>query len=118
MIEAERTQVLNMIEAGQISAEDGVRLLEADAPAVRMTELAGRWLHINVSDLHSRRSVVNVNLPLTWVALGLQLGGRFRPELQRVNLRELLEEIKQGAAGRLLDVEDAQEGTHIEIYVD
>lgn len=118
MIEVERTQVLKMIEAGQISAEDGVRLLEAGAPATPLAELTDRWLRINVTDLHSRRALVNVNLPLTWVALGLHIGGRFQPELQRVNLHELLEEIKRGAAGRLLDVEDVEEGKHIEIFVD
>jgi len=117
-MEAERSQVLKMIELGQISAEDGVRLLEASMPPTRLTDLAGRWLRINVTDLYSRRSVANVNLPLTWVALGLRIGGRFQPELHGVNLHALLEEIKRGASGRILDVEAVEDGKHIEIFVD
>ena len=118
MIEPERTQVLDMIESGQISADDGVQLLEAVEPVTAISDLTGRWLRIQINDLHTHRFIANVNLPLSWVALGLQIGSRFQPELSTVNLMDVVRTVTEDTQGRILDVEDEAEGRRIQIFVD
>jgi hypothetical protein len=68
--------------------------------------------------VHTGRPRVNVNLPLTWVALGLQLGVKHAPQLNGIDLNELLDQIKAGANGRLIEVEDLDDGERVEIFVD
>jgi hypothetical protein len=87
----------------------------AKAPAA---SFGNRWLHIRVTDVHTGRPRVNVNVPLTWVALGLQLGSRHVSELHGIDLNELLDQIRAGANGRLIEVEDLDDGERVEIFVD
>jgi hypothetical protein len=53
---------------GQISAEEGARLLDAitdDAARIR-AEARSRSLRIVVTDLNSRRQKINVTIPAAW----------------------------------------------------
>ena len=126
-------QILNLLADGQISPEEAAARLRGERPAGEQTRtqpgpapraaapagLAGRWLHIRVSDAHTGRARVNVNLPLSWVSLGLQLGARYKFEqLGDIDLAQLLQEIQSGASGKLIEVEDLDDGERVEIYVD
>lgn len=115
-------QILNLLADGQISAEEAAARLRGEAPTspqtVAAAGLGNRWLHIRVTDVHTARPRVNVNLPLTWVALGLQLGVRYAPQLGGIDLQHLLDEIRAGANGRLIEVEDHADGERVEIFVD
>jgi hypothetical protein len=118
MTTSDRAQVLKMIEAGQVSAADGAKLLGAvDRPA-RPSDADTRWLHIRVTDLATDRPKVNVNLPIAWVALGLRIGSRYSSELAGIDLNEIMDAIRSGAEGRIVEVEDAEDGQRVEIYLD
>lgn len=62
----ERMQILKMVEAGQISAEDAARLLDAlDGPAPGPEgPAAGRKLRIRVTDRETRKKKVNLTIPI------------------------------------------------------
>ena len=85
----ERLRILKMVEQGQISAEDGSRLLEAlsageqrrapTTPPGVGAEAAGRWLHVRVTDTRTGRNKVNVTIPMGLVDVGLKMGARFAP---------------------------------------
>jgi hypothetical protein len=117
-------QILNLLADGQISPEEAAARMRGEAPssarpaAGNPAELGNRWLHIRVTDVSTGRPRVNVNLPLTWVALGLQLGVRHAPQLGGIDLKQLLDEIRSGANGRLIEVEDHDDGERVEIFVD
>ena len=117
-------QILNLLADGQISPEEAAARMRGEAPsgartaAANPAELGNRWLHIRVTDVSTGRPRVNVNLPLTWVALGLQLGVRHAPQLGGIDLKQLLDEIRSGANGRLIEVEDHDDGERVEIFVD
>jgi len=119
MTDPDRAQVLKMIDAGQISADEGLRLLNAvGAAPPGAASLSGRWLRIRVTDLATQRPKVNVNLPLTWVSLGLKIGSRYSDDLAKIDMNEVMTEIERGAQGRIIDVEDVEDGERVEIYVD
>ena len=64
----DRLRILRMVEKGQISAEEGARLLDAitdDAARIR-AEARSRSLRIVVTDLNSRRQKIMSPSPPAW----------------------------------------------------
>ena len=126
-IKEERAQILNMVSEGKISAEEGARLLaalksssaERSIPSTKTDDaFRGRWLRVRVFNQATGKPKVNVNLPLGLVGVGLRLGARFAPELSDFDIDELMAAIDEGAQGKILEVEDAEDGERVEIYVD
>ncbi len=123
----ERMKILKMISEGKISAEEGAKLLAAlgenrkqvrpPRPGAPMTGTRG-WLHIRVSDIESGRTKANVNLPLGLMEAGLRIGAQYAPELSGIDLEQLVNEIKSGAQGKIIDVTDEDDGEHVEIFVE
>lgn len=114
--------ILDQLAAGQISSDEAAARLRGEQPANRQSvspaTLAGRWLHVRVTDLHTGRQRVQVNLPLALVAAGLHIGARYTPQLGQLDLSEILADIHAGTSGRLVEVEDTDEGQRVEIFVD
>jgi hypothetical protein len=121
----ERLRILQMVEQRQISAEEGVRLLTAlegsrrDEPASPPSPGSQpRWFRVRVTDLRSGRSKVNVNIPMGLVNVGLKLGARFAPDVEGIDANSIIEMIKEGTRGKLVDVEDDEGGERVEIFVE
>lgn len=118
----ERMQILKMLEAGQIKAKEAADLLAAlEKPRPAEPEAAttrGRWLHIRVTDLASGKTKVNVNVPMNLVDVAVRMGARFTPKTESFDPQELIEAIRRGGMGKVLDVEDQEDGERVEIYVD
>lgn len=121
---SERMQILKMVEAGQISAEEGVRLLKALDEADTKTQAATannpdtRWFRVRVTDLATGKHKVNVNIPIGLVNVGMRLGAKFAPSIDNAEMDQILKAIKSGAQGRIIEVEDAEDGERVEIYVE
>ena len=116
----ERLQILKMVEAKQISAEEGIELLEALESREERKERAkskARWLRIRVTDLTSGKRKVNINLPLGLVDIGAKIGAKFAAPAG-VDMDELIAAIREGAEGKLVDVEDEEDNERVEIYVE
>ncbi|MBI3960982.1 MAG: hypothetical protein HY328_19390 [Chloroflexi bacterium] len=126
----ERMRVLRMIEEGKISAEEGTRLLKAieksskkpgrrpSAPQpVTPGENGGRWMRLRVSDTSSGRTKVNMTLPLGLVSMGLQVGARFVPEVNNLDVQQVRDALSSGVPGKILEVMD-DDGELVEIFVE
>jgi hypothetical protein len=117
----ERMQILKMLEAGQINAKEAADLLHAlekpkappDMPPTR-----GRWMRVRVTDVASGRVKVSVNVPMSLVDVGIRMGARFMPKTESVDPQQILEALRGGETGKIIDVEDSDSGEHVEIYVD
>jgi len=121
----ERMQILKLVAEGKISAEEGARLLAALEPERRREPppppgggSAPRWFRVRVTDMASGKNKVSVNLPMSLVDVGARMGARFAPELEGVKFQDLIEQIKSGAQGKIIEVEDAEGGERVEIYVE
>jgi hypothetical protein len=122
-LKEERMQILNMIEAGTITAGEGAKLLaalEEGAGKGERPESGGkaRWMRIRVTDLKTGRAKVNVNLPMGLVDFGMKMGARFAPEMENVDLDEIMEAIKEGAQGKIVEVEDDEDNERVQIYIE
>jgi len=117
-------QILKMIENGQITADEGARLLEAldQAESREGGEHTGhrprRWFRVRVTDVATGKSKVNVNIPIGLVNVGMRMGAKFAPDISGIDIDEIINAIKEGASGKIIDVEDSDEGERVEIYVD
>jgi predicted DNA-binding protein (UPF0251 family) len=120
----DRARILQMVSEGKISAVQGAELLNAmrsnGEPDAAPTPTGGKanWLRVRVTNLETGRAKVNVNLPFSLVRAGLKIGGHFAPEMKDIDWEELLAAIDEGAAGKLVDVEDIESGEKVEVFVD
>jgi hypothetical protein len=121
---AERMQILKMVAEKKITAEEGAKLLSALEPEKKEGQVvvggpsSPRWFRIRVTDLETGKSKVNVNLPMSLVTVGMKMGARFAPEVEGIDFNEIFDQIREGAQGKMIDVEDAEDGERVEIYVE
>ena len=135
----ERMKILQMIQEGKISAEDGAKLLAALGSSARPTAPPGfgpgrprrpgvptppvpgapRWLRVRVTDMKTGKTKVNVNLPLRLVDAGLNIAGHFVEDIDfedvSASIRAALDE---NMIGKIIDVVEGEDGEHVEIFIE
>jgi len=121
----ERMQILRMIEEGKITASEGAELLrtldksDRNRPSEPMKgSSAPRWFRVRVTDTETGRNKVNVNIPMGLVNVGIKMGAKFAPEIEGEQYEEIMEAIRSGQQGKILDVFDEEDGEHVEIFVE
>ena len=122
----ERMKILKMIEDGKISAEEGAKLLAALAEGRRGSLDPGapgkagtpRMLRIRVTDIASGRSKASVQIPLALVDAGMKIGAHFAPEVEGVDMSNVMDAMRSGVTGKIIDVIDDEDGEHVEIYIE
>jgi len=131
--EEERLRVLKMVQEGKITAEQAVELLDALSEGVPLAgkdsktsssansfygKGGSRWLRVRVTDTDSGKTRVNIRLPISVVTAGLKMGMRFAPEVEGLDSGQLIEAIKSGELGQILDVFDDKDGEHVEVFIE
>jgi hypothetical protein len=119
-------KILKMIEEGKLSVEEGTKLLAAlsdkrvPVPPRPPGAPGGspRWLRIRVTDVRTGRSKASVQIPLALVDAGMKIGAHFAPEVEGVDMSNVMEAIRSGMTGKIIDVTDEEDGEHVEIYVE
>jgi len=122
----ERMKILKMIEEGKINAEEGAKLLAALSEGRRPPGMppsqrpggAGRWMRIRVTDVATGRSKASVQIPLGLIDAGMKIGAHFAPEVEGVDMANVMEALRSGMTGKIIDVIDDDDGEHVEIYVE
>lgn len=129
----ERLKILQLLQEGKITADQAARLLEALETSTAQAKGAprppvppsppppaggGRWLRVRVTDTDTGKTRVNVRLPLNLVASGIRMGMRFAPEIEGLDINELMSFIQSGESGHLVDVYDDEDGEHVEVYIE
>ncbi len=127
----ERLKILNMVADRRITAEEGARLLSAlqkteqreatsahSRPDSTFDAAESHYLRIRVCNCQSGRDKINVNIPMNLVSVALRMGARFAPDVDGVELEDIVEAIRQGAHGKIVDVTDEEANERIEIFVE
>jgi hypothetical protein len=113
-------QILNMLQDGKITAEEAERLLAAldaqPAPGASGATKPARWLRVRVQE--QGRQIVNVNVPMAVVDVAVNMGLKFVPhdQLQDIDVAALMQAIKQGAMGKIVEIDDGD--TKVEVVVE
>ena len=123
----EKMRILKMIQDGKISAEEGIKLLEAidipeeEAVPFHSESKNGRLLKVRITDMKTGEDKVNFSIPVAIAHLIKSLIPDVeleKLEKQGVNLNLLFDSISSGQIGKLLDVEDKENQQHIEIFIE
>ncbi|MGI6776899.1 MAG: SHOCT-like domain-containing protein [Acetivibrionales bacterium] len=120
----EKMQILKMISEGKVNAEEGMELLSAlerDKSGV-LPKKSAKWLKVRVKTMEDKTKV-KVNIPISLVDIGLKLGIAYAPQLKesgldQLDLKEIVDAVKNGAEGKIVDVEDEETQTKVEVYVE
>ncbi|HNB53965.1 MAG TPA: hypothetical protein PK530_18605 [Anaerolineales bacterium] len=127
----ERMKILQMIQEGKISAEDGAKLLSAltnsaarnkpRRPGTNLTPRRGaaKWLRVRVTDMRTGKSKVNVNLPISLLEAGMSIAGHFADDINVDDIMTAISDaIDENMTGKIIDVVDGEDGEHVEIFID
>lgn len=126
----EKLRILQMIQDGKITAEEGIRLFESlDSAAPKSagddagsTTLSAsrtpRWFRVRVTDTNTGKTRVNVRLPVTVLAAGMKMGAKFSPEVEGLDMNVLTDAIRSGTIGKIVDVFDDSDGEHVEVFLE
>jgi hypothetical protein len=118
----ERMKILKMIEEGKVSAEEGAKLLSAlssgSRPSGSLSASGAKWLRVRVTEINTGRSKATVQIPISLMEAGMKIGAHFAPEIDGVNMDQLMEALRSGMTGKIIDVTDDEDGEHVEIFVE
>jgi hypothetical protein len=123
-LKEERLQILQMIQDGKISAEEGAKLLAAldgskkAETAANAAATQGRSVRVRITDMRTGKNKVNLNVPMSFINVAIKMGAKFVPELANVDMNEIMDAIRGGTQGKIIDVEDSEDGEKVEIYID
>jgi len=126
-LKEEKLQILKMIEERKITPEEGINLLDAleNVEETYVDNKQAKWLKIKVFDPDDNTKV-NVTIPIALIDVGMKMAGKFGPafvpelkeaDINENDLKELFEAIKNGAMGKLVDIE-SEDGEKVEIVVE
>ena len=121
----EKLQILKMVEEKKITAAEAAELLEAlenGSEDLQINKkMKAKWLRVKVL-ADDGEIKANVNIPLLLVDVGLKIGKKLEPKLKDdlsgIDIEEILDLIKQGAEGKIIDVYDENSKINAEIYVE
>ncbi len=133
----ERLKILTLLQEGKITADQAARLLEAletasgtargipkpPTPPAPPTPGygpigGGRWMRVRVTDTDTGKTRVNIRLPLNLVGSGIKMGMRFVPEVDGLDPNDLMEWVRSGEVGQIVDVYDEEDGEHVEVFIE
>jgi len=118
----ERNRILNMIESGQITAGQAAQLLDTMLPEHEQFsgQMENRTLRIWMTDMSTNRSKMNMTatIPIYLVSMSLRLLARLVSQLNDSTIQNVIRAIERGTTGRLLDLQDLEEGKRLEIFVE
>ena len=118
----ERNRILNMVESGQITAGQAAQLLDTLLPEHEQSsgQMENRTLRIWMTDMPTNRSKMNMTatMPLYLVSMSLRLLARLLSQLNDSTIQNVIRAIERGTTGRLLDLQDLEEGKRLEIFVE
>ncbi|QVK20431.1 hypothetical protein KHQ82_08870 [Mycoplasmatota bacterium] len=123
----EKMKILEMIEKGMVSAEEGATLLDSVDTHDRVTPIKkGPFKMFKVRVLSKDGDKVNIQVPLSLAKIALSTGKgiNFNGKINGVDFEQLgldletiLDMIDEGNIGKLVDIESA-DGDIVEVYVE
>jgi hypothetical protein len=57
-------------------------------------------------------------MPLSVMGIGMKFGAHFAPQIDGVDSNQLMDAIRNGQVGKIIDVYDDDDGEHVEIFIE
>jgi len=129
----ERLRILKLIEEKKVTAEEGLKLLDA------LGEDSGagpKWFKVRVTKAGRERPTIHVNIPFSFIRAAVRLGGKFQMMIPEDARQKMVEKgVRLDAEGveelermfgslaehgqyKMVDVVDEEDGEHVEVFVE
>ena len=107
---------------GQITAAQAAQLLDTLVPESEQSEgqMQNRTVRIWMTDMSTNRRKMNLTatMPIYLISTSLRLLARLVSQLNDGTIQNVIRALEKGTTGRLLDLQDLEEGKRLEIYVE
>jgi SHOCT-like protein len=117
----ERNRILDMVAAGQVSADDAAQLFDAllEEPAAP-PPIQNRTMRVWVTDMATRSRKVNMTatLPVSMLRVSLQALASLIPPLRDGRAEQIIHALESGSTGRVMDLQDLEDGKRVEIFIE
>ena len=118
----ERNRILNMIESGQITAAQAAELLDTMLPDNEQSrgQAENRTVRIWMTDMSTNRRKMNITatMPVYLISMSLRLLARLGSQLNDGTIQNVIRALEKDTTGRVLDLQDLEEGKRLEIFVE
>ena len=118
----ERNRILGMVESGQITAAQAAGLLDTLMSNYEQSssQVENRTVRIWMTDMSNNRKKMNMTatIPVYLVSMSLRLLARLVSQLNDSTIQQVICALERGTTGRLLDLQDLEEGKRLEIFVE
>ncbi|MDP2966035.1 MAG: hypothetical protein Q8N39_08390 [Pelolinea sp.] len=123
----EKMMILKMLQEGKISADEAAKLLESLESGSKKDEKKqaeeprkgeGKFFRVSITDTTTGKSRANIRMPLSVMGIGMKFGAHFAPQIDGVESDQLMDAIRNGQVGKIIDVYDDEDGEHVEIYIE
>jgi hypothetical protein len=123
----EKMMILKMLQDGKISADEAAKLLESLDVGQKKEEgkateeprkSEGKFFRVSITDTTTGKSRANIRMPLSVMGIGMKFGAHFAPQIDGMDSDQLMDAIRNGQVGKIIDVFDDEEGEHVEIYIE
>lgn len=124
----EKMMILKMLQEGKISANEAAILLESLDSGSKKKEYKkqpdeshkteGKFFRVSITDTTTGKSRANIRMPLSVMGIGMRFGAHFAPQIDGVESEQLMDAIRNGEVGKIIDVYDDDDGEHVEIYIE
>ena len=108
--------ILERVERGEMDSEAAIQEINSERkqPGERQTH----YLKINVNRLHDNQPRVNVRIPLKMLEFGLAFGSRYAPELNELNIDQIVEDLQALSDGTIVEVQDIMDDEHVLVSIE
>jgi len=118
----ERDRILSMIESGQITAAQAAQLLDMFVSEHKQSsgQMQNRTVRIWLTDISTNHRKMNITatMPINLISMSLRLWARLVSQLNDGTIQHVIRTLERGTIGRLLDLQDLEDGKRLEIFVE
>lgn len=127
-MDEEKMMILKMLQEGKLSAEEAAKLLESLNTGIRsddeenekreLEEEQGKFFRVRITDTKTGKARANIRIPLNVIGIGKRFGAHFAPQIDGIESDDLMQAVRNGKVGKIIDVFHDEDGEHIEIFIE
>jgi hypothetical protein len=122
----ERIMILKMLEDGKITADEAAKLLEtlektksdSKKKNSEKSKMQGKFFRVKITDTETGKIRANIRIPLSVISAGEKFGANFTPKVEGIGNDELMQAVRSGEVGKIIDVYDDEDGEHVQVYIE
>jgi hypothetical protein len=78
-----------------------------------------KWFRVRVTDIATGKNKTNVKIPASMANFGMKMAAKYAPEsIEDLDMEMIMEAMKNGGEGILVEVDDEEKGERVEVFLE